>query len=203
MLDAACGRGGHSKLLAADGYDVTGIDLSQENIAYAKQAERDNLHFYCHDLRLPFWISYFDYAFNLFTSFGYFDTQREHDNSVRTICQSLKPGGVLVFDYLNVHYAEANLQHNETLVIDETRFEIHRWHDPNHFYKRILVSDAALQQPLEVTEKVAKFSLGDFTDMLSYQNLQVIHVFGDYQLQPYRAGKTPRLIISAKKKRID
>lgn len=199
MLDAACGRGRHSKWLAAQGYDVTGVDVSPENIAYAKQAEGDKLHFYNHDIRLPFWVNYFDYAFNLFTSFGHFATQRDHDNAVRTICQSLKPSSVLVFDYLNVHYAEAHLQHNEVDTIDETHFEIHRWHDTHHFYKRIIVSDAALEQPLEVTEKIAKFSLGDFTDMLSYQHMQVTEVFGDYQLQPYSVSKAPRLIVVAKK----
>lgn len=200
MLDTACGRGRHSKLLAAAGFDVTGIDLSPESIAYAKQWESDTLHFYWHDLRLPSWVAYFDYAFNLYTSFGYFDTQREHDNAVRTICQSLKPAGVLVFDYLNVHYAEAHLQHNETTIIDETRFEIHRWHDSNYFYKRILISDEALEGPMEVTEKIAKFSLGDFTDMLAYQNMQVTDVFGNYHLQPYDVRKTPRMIVFAKKK---
>lgn len=200
MLDAACGRGRHSKLLAAAGYDVTAIDGTPESIAYAKQAESDTLHFYRHDIRLPFWMAYFDYAFNLATAFGYFATQREHDNAVRTISQSLKPGGLLVFDYLNVHFAEAYLQHNETAIIEETHYEIHRWHDRDHFYKRISISDKALEQPLEVTEKIAKFSLGDFTDMLSYQNMQVTEVFGDYQLHPYHVRKTPRMIILAKKK---
>ncbi|RYZ27466.1 MAG: class I SAM-dependent methyltransferase, partial [Sphingobacteriales bacterium] len=43
MLDAGCGRGRHSRYLAAKGYDVTGIDLSFRSIAYAKQYESDNL----------------------------------------------------------------------------------------------------------------------------------------------------------------
>lgn len=200
MLDAACGRGRHSKLLALAGNDVTAIDSAAENIAYAKQGETDRLHFYRHDLRLPFWISYFDYVFHVLAPFGYFATQREHDNAVRTIGQSLKPGGVLVFDYRNIRYAEAHLQHNETITVDGTHYEIHRWHDTNYFYKRILISDAALEAPMEITEKAAKFSLGDFTDMLAFQNMQVTNVFGDYDLQPYNIGKTPRLIMVAKKK---
>src|SRR5215218_887028 len=53
MLDVACGRGRHSRFLARQGYDVTGIDLSLDSILYAKQFETDNLHFYQHDMRLP------------------------------------------------------------------------------------------------------------------------------------------------------
>jgi SAM-dependent methyltransferase len=109
VLDAGCGRGKYSQLLAAKGYDVTGIDISPESIAIAEQTASQNLHFYQHDIRLPFRINYYDYAFSLFTSFGYFKSEREHYNAIRTIANALKPGGVLVLDFLNVHYAEDHL----------------------------------------------------------------------------------------------
>lgn len=199
MLDVACGRGRHARFLAAKGYDVTGIDLSFQSIEYAKQSESDNLHFYQHDMRLPSWINYFDYAFNFFTSFGYFRTRREHDDAVRMIAQSVKSGGLLLFDYLNVHYAEEHLVHNEEKKIDGTGYEIHRWHDATHFYKRVVVRDATAGQPVEHTEKVTKLSLGDFTDMLSFQKVQVEEVFGDYNLHAYDIRKTPRLIVLGRK----
>src|SRR5688572_24580227 len=68
MLDVACGKGRHSKALAEMGFDVTGIDLSFESINEALEFADENLHFFQHDMRLPFWINYFDYAFNFFTS---------------------------------------------------------------------------------------------------------------------------------------
>src|SRR5215471_8363021 len=52
MLDVACGRGRHAKLLADKGFDVTGFDLAPDSIAYAKQYEHEYLHFYEHDMRL-------------------------------------------------------------------------------------------------------------------------------------------------------
>jgi SAM-dependent methyltransferase len=100
MLDIACGKGRHARTLAGYGHFVTGIDLSPNSIIYAKQFEDDKLEFYQHDMRLPFRINYFNYAFNLFTSFGYFATQREHDDTLRTIAQSIKPGGFFIIDYL-------------------------------------------------------------------------------------------------------
>ena len=100
MLDVACGKGRHSKILAAMGYDVTGIDLAPASIAWAKQSENENLHFFIHDMRLPFYANYFDYAFNFFTSFGYFKTRREHDAAIRSISKSLKPGGFFVIGCL-------------------------------------------------------------------------------------------------------
>lgn len=199
MLDVACGKGRHSKTLASLGYAVTGIDISPDSITYAKQFEKDNLDFFVHDMRLPFWGNYFDYAFNFFTSFGYFKTRREHDDAIRTIAKSLRPGGVFVIDYLNVHFAEEHLTHNELKIAGDTIYDIHRWDDETHFYKKITVIDPSLTDPLEYTERVAKFSLGDYTDMLSFQGLQVQEVFGDYQFAGYDVRKTPRLILIAKK----
>ncbi len=203
MLDVACGKGRHSIALAEMGFDVTGIDLSFSSIAEAKQSETEQLHFYQHDMRLPFWINYFDFVFNFFTSFGYFATRREHDNAVRTIAQSLKRDGIFVIDYLNVHYAEDHLQKNSIHKVDNTSFHISKWHDEFHFYKQIQVKDAQNATLKHLyTEKVAKFSLGDFTEMLAYQDMQVQEVFGDYQLGSYDVRKSPRMIIIGKKNQL-
>lgn len=199
MLDVASGKGRHAVHLAEMGFDVTGIDLSEDSIKEALLNESDNLHFYLHDMRLPFRINYFDYAFNFFTSFGYFATQREHDNAIRTIAQSLKKEGRFVLDYLNVHYAEDHLVHQFDKEIDNVNYFITKWFDETHFYKKITVEDEALPEPLIYQEKVAKFSLGDFTEMFAYQGLQIQEVFGDYNFGKYDVRKSPRLIMIAQK----
>lgn len=203
MLDVACGKGRHSIYLAKKDFNVTGIDLSEESIEEAKGSENDNLHFYLHDMRLPFWINYFDYAFNFFTSFGYFKTIREHNNAVRTIAQSLKPGGIFVMDYLNVHYAEDHLVHKTEKEIDNVNYVITKWFDEDHFYKKIIIEDECNTEPIEYEEKVAKFNLGDFTDMFSYEGLQIQEVFGDYSFNNYDVKKSPRLIMIARKINVD
>ncbi|MBA2251016.1 MAG: class I SAM-dependent methyltransferase [Chitinophagaceae bacterium] len=199
MLDVACGKGRHSIRLANKGYDVTGIDLAEDSIRDAKEHETERLHFFLHDMRLPFWINYFDFAFNFFTSFGYFKTRREHDNSIRTIAQSIKPNGIFVLDYLNVHYAEDHLVHTADKEIEGVNYYITKWLDESYFYKKIVVEDDELEEPIEYVEKVAKFSLGDFTDMFSFQGLQIQEVFGDYQFNDYHIKKSPRMILIAKK----
>lgn len=200
ILQTGCGRGNYCRQLHAAGFDVTGVDIDAARIDEARKTEADNLHFFLHDIRLPFWGNYFDFAIDLFTSFGHFKTRREHDAAIRTIANSLKPGGSFIIDYLNVHYAEDRLVHKETKTSGNTLYEINRWDDPENFYKKIRITDPSLPHPVEYTEATAKFSLGDFTDMLSFQGLQIDKVYGDYQFNTYDIRKTPRLILIAKKK---
>ncbi len=203
MLDVACGRGRHSKALADMGFNVSGIDMSIEAITEAKKAEDEHLQFFQHDMRLPFWINYFDFAFNLFTSFGYFRTQREHDNAIRTIAQSIKLHGLFIMDYLNVHYAEDHLEKSHNKEVVDIRFHISKWHDDEHFFKQIQVEEKGVTLKHLFTEKVAKFSLGDLTDMFAYQGMQIQEVFGDYHLGHYDIRKSPRMIVVAKKMKND
>jgi SAM-dependent methyltransferase len=199
MLDVACGRGRHSLTLAKHGFRVTGIDLSGQSIQAAKEWESDSLEFFQHDMRQPFRINYYDYAFNFFTSFGYFRTRREHDAAIRTIARSIHLNGTMVIDYLNVHYAEDHFTYESDVEIDDYNFHITKWMDEFYFYKKIEVEHDSFSEPRVFTEKVAKFSLGDFTEMLAYQGLQIKEVFGDYNLGTYHLRKAPRLIMIAKK----
>ena len=104
-------------------------------------------------------------------------------------------------DFLNVHYAEDHLVHQFDKEVDGVNFFITKWFDETHFYKKITVEDDELQEPLIFTEKVAKFSLGDFTEMFAFQGLMINEVFGDYHVNSYDVRKSPRLIMIAKKGR--
>jgi SAM-dependent methyltransferase len=199
MLDVACGKGRHSKTLAAYGHHVTGIDLSPNSIAYARQYEDDKLEFYQHDMRLTFRINYYHYVFNLFTSFGYFSTRREHDDTLRTIAQSIKKGGYFIIDYLNSVYWQQHLTPHFYKEVDGTRYDIEKWVADEKFHKKITVSDAALPNPMVYTEHVAAFTLSDFEAMFNRQQLTIEGVFGDYNLQPYSPAESKRLILIARK----
>jgi len=199
MLDVACGKGRHSLQLANKGFEVVGIDLSHESIQEALLFQQSNLHFYEHDMRLPFWINYFDYAFNFFTSFGYFKSKREDENAIRSIAQSLKSNGVFVMDYLNVIYAESQIEHLSKKEIDNVEYSITKWHDEKFFYKKILIEDNNTNINSSFTETVSKYTLKDFTDLFEAQGLKIKDVYGDYQLSKYNAEESPRLILVAQK----
>lgn len=199
MLDIACGEGRYARQLAEHGYKVTGIDISQASIAAAKAYETANLEFFVHDMRYPFITNYFDYAFNFFTSFGYFAHDRDHDLAAKAFGGALKPGGILVIDYLNRDYVLGNLVPEETIYRGSYTFQVSRRLERNHFVKDIRFTDAD-NKPRHFAESVAAFSQADFTRMLKQAGLAPVATFGDYQLNPYHPVDSPRLIMIFKKK---
>jgi len=199
MLDIACGEGRFAKQLAEHGFDVTGIDISHESIEIAKAFETDNLQFFVQDMRLPFYINYFDYAFNFFTSFGYFAHDRDHVLAAKSFAAALKKNGILVIDYFNYEQVMANLVPEETVQRGSYIFRITRSSERNHIVKHISFTDAD-KKPRQYTESVAAFTLADFIKMFKLADLSLIGTFGDYQLNAYHPVYSPRLIIIFKKK---
>lgn len=199
MLDLGCGKGRHSYRLAEAGHDVTGVDLSASSIKEAKKWESPNLRFLRHDMRLPFGNNQFDFVFNLFTSFGYFNTMDEHLSVIRNVSASLKPGGILVLDYINAPYAERKLIPAETKEIDGIIYNIKRWTDESHFFKSISIENVQFPVPCQFTEQVAKFTLADFESMFNKNSLYLEQVYGNYKLEEYDPLDTPRLIVIARK----
>jgi SAM-dependent methyltransferase len=125
ILEVGCGEGHNARAIAAEGFEVTGIDDSAEKIATALQTEQPKLHFFKHDIRLPFFINYFDYAFNLFSNFGFYRTEREHYNAIRTIANALKQQGSLLLDYMNVNTTEDSDHASFTLGDFNDMFAFH------------------------------------------------------------------------------
>lgn len=199
MLDIACGKGRYSRVLADMGFDVTGIDLSLPFIEKAKKQEKNNLHFFTHDMRLPFRDDYFDYVLNFFTSFGYFNSFQEHYDALNTFTTSLRQHGIIVLDYLNVPYTAIHLIRNEIKESGSIAFHIKRWQDESRFYKQVDVHDRENSYSHSFTEKVLKFTLPDFREMFAWHRLDIKYVFGDYHLNNYSETGSPRLIIIAEK----
>jgi SAM-dependent methyltransferase len=200
ILDLGCGAGRHAKYLASKGFAVTGLDLAAASIREARQAERPGLRFLRHDMREPFGRGAFDYVFNMFTSFGYFEQEDEHDAVIRNIAHALRFGGRLVLDYLNVQYAESRLTPSDVRVIDGATYRVTRWTDDRHFFKRIAIDDNGRENVMEHVEQVAKFTLVDFERLFARHGLIVEAVYGDYALNSYDARTSPRLILIARQR---
>jgi SAM-dependent methyltransferase len=199
MLDIACGEGRYAIQLADKGFDVTGIDISHASIEAAKAHEQDNLHFFVQDMRMPFYVNYFDYSFNFFTSFGYFEYSRNHRLAAKSFAAGLKRGGTLVIDYLNGNFITNGLVPHSTVVRGSYKFNISKRLEHKHVVKDISFVDADGKQRA-YTETVAIFSLHDFIKMFGDAGMELVATFGDYKLNPYDESGSPRMVMIFKKK---
>jgi SAM-dependent methyltransferase len=197
LLDIACGRGRHSVYLNKKGYDVTGIDLSFSNIRFAQQFESEKLHFYVHDMRFLFYINYFDIAFNLFTSFGYFENDKEHVNALKTFRKSLKKDGILVLDYFNSEKIKRNLTQQEVKHADGIDFYISKKVTGGNIVKSI--SFEHKNKDFSFKEEVKAFTFDDFERMFHKSGFKIRDHFGDYSLNPYNELRSDRLIFICNK----
>jgi SAM-dependent methyltransferase len=197
LLDIACGRGRHSVYLNKKGYDVTGIDLSNTNIKFAQQFEKESLQFYIHDMRNSFYINYFDIAFNLFTSFGYFETEKDHLKALWAFNKSLKKTGILVLDYFNSEKIIRHLSHQEVIHVDGIDFHISKKVENGKIIKNIAFEHK--NKSFSFNEEVKAFKKNDFEAMFLKSGFEVLSHFGDYSLNPFDEEKSDRLIFICKK----
>jgi SAM-dependent methyltransferase len=197
IIDLACGRGRHSVFLNRLGYKVTGVDLSVQNIAYAKQFENKNLHFRVADLRNLHLPETFDVALNLFTSFGYFDCLETNNKVVKQINTLLNPNGLFIIDFFNLTTTLAGLVKHEEKEIDGVKFIINRNLQLGNIIKQIQVS--SLNHSYTYYEKVQALSFKDFDEMLKTNGFRINHFFGDYHLNVFDEQSSQRLIIIAQK----
>lgn len=192
ILDLACGRGRHAKYLYRQGFDVTGVDLSEESIAYAKEYERDRLHFAVHNMLKPY-PKQFDAVLNLFTSFGYFEKESDNLKTIKAIKESLKPNGYGVIDFLNSKLAIKNLVPNEVKTVGNITFNIEKFTEDNFIFKNIRFRNK--EEDFLFTERIMALTLSDFTHYIKESGMKLLEVFGDYELNPFEENKSPRLIV--------
>jgi SAM-dependent methyltransferase len=104
ILDLCCGHGRIAIPLAERGYRVTGQDLSEVFLrrarvdAAARGASIDWIH---SDMRrIPF-TEEFDDVLNIFTSFGYLESESEAQKVLEGIAAALKPGGRFLIEIIH------------------------------------------------------------------------------------------------------
>jgi len=197
LLDIACGRGRHSIYFNSKGFDVTGIDLSIASIQYAKAFENKHLHFYVHDMRALFYTNYFDIALNLFTSFGYFENDQEHIKALKNFNKALKPGGLLVLDFFNSAKVIDTLCPEMTKDVNGILFNIHKKIQNCKIVKSIDFTDR--EKPYHYQEEVMAYVMNDFELFFEQSGFEIVHCFGNYNLEEFDRDKSDRLIFICKK----
>jgi ubiquinone/menaquinone biosynthesis C-methylase UbiE len=175
-LDIGCGEGHNTRLLAQRGAKVTAIDIAEDFIAYAQQAEAEEPlgieYRVASAVALPFAEATFDFA----TGFMSFMDIPETERVVAEAHRVLKPGGFLQFSILHPCF---NTPHRRNLR-NEQGFT-YAIEVGDYFHNR----DGEIDQwlfstvPLEIKQQTLPFKIPLFTRTVSqWLNLSLETGFG-------------------------
>ncbi len=113
FLDCPCGIGRVGLPLAKKGIKVTGVDITQSYLdEFGSKAKKSGLSIDLSraDMRRINFNSEFDAAGNLWTSFGYFENESDHQLVLKKMYKALKPGGKFMLHVINRDWIMANYQ---------------------------------------------------------------------------------------------
>ena len=206
VLDLCCGQGRHSIALAKTGLDVTGVDLSAEMLDIARsEATVAGLALTLHqaDMRhLPDeFANQFDAVINMFSSFGYLESEEDDQKVLHQIAKALKPGGKLMMDLLNREWVIINNeefdwhQHDDGRVILERR-QLNLQQSINHLTYTEILPDGTRREMSDLNMRL--YTLTELTKMLNAAGLQFKSVYGGFHGEDYSVN-TRRMIVVASK----
>lgn len=197
VWDLACGKGRHALVLNQNHLDVSGTDLSENNISEALKSAKSDLHFFVHDMRTTFKENYFSAVFNLFTSIGYFEKFEDNYTVFKIVHASLKEGGYFIIDFFNANKVVEGMQTDYDEVRGDITFRIHKKIAHKSIVKRIEFCEADKQVHFE--ESVSLLRKDDFEKFAAQSNFTLLHAFGNYNLEAFDEKNSDRLILIFKK----
>lgn len=204
VLDLCCGQGRHAVLLAKHGCAVTALDLSSEYLELANQAAREAgvaLQTVHADMReIPF-SDRFDAVINMFSSFGYLESEAEDARVLEAIVRALKPGGRVLLDLLNRDWVVANYETEDSHTdADGTRYLEHRRLDletsRNHVSFSVVTPEGARREV--GGHHIRLYTLREVRGLLDTAGLVYEGVRGGYEGEPYGI-ETRRMIVIARR----
>lgn len=197
VLDVGCGKGRHSRYLAKLGFRTTGIDLSPHSIEAAKKDLLPNLDFEVWDMRKVYKKGAFDLVVNLFSSFGYFDSDKDDLKAMCAMADDLKPGGTLVMDFMNPECTVKTMQTRAIIDRGEVQFHIQKKCEGGFIKKEInFIADG---EDHHYEEKLKMIKPEQFQKLFAGAGLNITHTFGNYDLEPFvPVGSVRQVIVAIK-----
>ena len=117
VLDMGCGTGAMTRYLDAHGYDMTGIDLSEEMLTIAKEKSSPDILYLLQDMREFELYGTMRAAVSVCDSMNYILEEEDLLQVFSLVNNYLDPGGIFVFD-LNTVYKYQEILGEQTIAED-------------------------------------------------------------------------------------
>ncbi|MBK7267180.1 MAG: methyltransferase domain-containing protein [Ignavibacteriales bacterium] len=195
VLDLGCGAGRHAIMFSKLGFKVTGYDLSRHLLLEAKSGaicQETKLSLVRGDIRnLPF-KSKFDLVLNIFTSWGYFESDLENLAVLKNAVSLKRDGGFFVLDFLNAEYVKKNLIPSSITEFQGVTYSEERSIRDERVIKSIKFCDGNGEKCFK--ESVRLFDHDQIIEVFKETGVSNISLFGDYDGSRFEKSNSPRII---------
>ncbi len=121
LLDIACGTGRMCKLFSDKGYDVTGIDLSEDMLTHAAQTCGSTVKLIQSDMCDFTLLKKTDFCICCLDSINHLKDIESVRKCFKSVALNLKKDGIFVFD-VNTVYKHKNILADNAFIFDEKDF---------------------------------------------------------------------------------
>jgi ubiquinone/menaquinone biosynthesis C-methylase UbiE len=191
LLDVACGEGSFAIAMAKKGWQVTGVDQSDEMLRLANHNSKkvkNQVNFIKQDMRFIDYANEFDIATCWFDSLNYMVTKDDLQSTFNNIARALKPDGWFLFDMNTTYGLTVNWQKNRCYVQQETPdlLELHR---TSYDYEKQIaclkitwfVRVGDIWEKFEEKHRERAFPVSEIEKCLGYAGFQVVDKLGSLQ----------------------
>ncbi len=120
LLDLGCGTGTLSFLLENEGYDVIGVDASEDMLAVANEKkfeDKSSAMFLCQKAEELDLYGTIDCAVSCLDTVNHIDTLKNVENAIARVSLFMNMGGIFIFD-MNTPYKHESVLGNNTFIYD-------------------------------------------------------------------------------------
>lgn len=186
VLDLGCGTGTLTEMLAAKGYDMVGVDLSQEMLAIAvakRQCAGSQTLYLCQDMRELELYSTVGTVISVCDSINYLLKEEDVLQTFKLVNNYLFPGGIFLFDFNTAYKYEQVI--GDTMIAenrDDCSFIWENFYDPdnqlNEYDLTIFVKDngdedAKLFRRFQETHVQRGYTLEQMTRLVKQAGMKV------------------------------
>jgi len=206
LLDICCGTGSHAILLAEKGYEIVGVDLSEEMLTIAKQkfeCAGRTAKFINADARALEFDAEFEVVYCLGGTFMLLTTYKDINRCLASVRHTLKPGGIFIFsvdngwDMLDVPTKKFVSEEGGTKVVWLESGYVDRMKRVRHLDWTWIIEDGGNVSIESGVEELRIFFHDELQMLMTNASFEITATFGDKLLDiPFHA-KSEHIVMVA------
>jgi SAM-dependent methyltransferase len=208
VLDLACGTGTITSEMSSRGYDMIGVDISENMLEVAKSklvdGEENKILYLCQDMREFELYGTVDAIICMFDSLNYITYYNDVKKIFSLVNNYLNPGGLFIFDINTIHKLSTVLGNNTyTYSNDNITYIWENEYDMRkricEFYLTFFVKEEGLYRKFEEYHREKGYTIEAIEEALNCANLQLLEKYDEYTFNP-GTRKSERITFVASKK---